>query len=77
MSWTHQISFPPKGIQSLLGHRHDDLHAENVRLRELLNEAAVNAERLRTKAGLDAIENEDAVRLQRLLIIAQRTRWRS
>ena len=34
----------------------------------MLDQAAVNAERLRTKAGLDAIENDDAARLQRLLV---------
>ena len=44
------------------------LEAENVDLRELLAQAGIDAARLLAKAGIVATENENARRLQRLLL---------
>ena len=44
------------------------LEAENIRLRELLTQAGIDARRLLAQAGIDATENEAAKRLQRLLL---------
>ena len=48
--------------------KEDALEAENAGLRELLTQAKFDAARLLAKAGIDATENEDATRLQRLLL---------
>jgi two-component sensor histidine kinase len=50
------------------GFKQDTLEAENAGLRELLTQAATDAARLLTQAGIDATENEAAKRLQRLLL---------
>jgi len=44
------------------------LAAENAALRDLLSQAASNAERMLEQAGIGATENEAAKRLQRLLL---------
>src|SRR6187200_869571 len=44
------------------------LEAEVAGLRELLNQAGIDAARLLTQAGIDATENEVAKRLQHLLL---------
>jgi two-component sensor histidine kinase len=48
--------------------KEDALEAENAGLRDLLNQAAIDAARLLAKAGIDATENEAAKRLQHLLL---------
>jgi two-component sensor histidine kinase len=48
--------------------KEDALEAEVAGLRELLNQAGIDAARLLAQAGLDATENEVARRLQRLLL---------
>ncbi len=48
--------------------KEDALEAENVGLRNLLNQAEIDAARLLAQAGIDATENESAKRLQRLLL---------
>ena len=48
--------------------KEDALEAENAGLRDLLNQAEIDAARLLAKAGIDATENEAAKRLQRLLL---------
>ena len=48
---------------------HDDaLEVENAGLRELLTQAGLDAARLLAQAGIDATENDNARRLQRLLL---------
>ena len=44
------------------------LEAENAGLRDLLNQADIDAARLLAQAGIDATENEAAKRLQHLLL---------
>ena len=48
--------------------KEDALEAEVAGLRELLNQAGIDAARILAQAGIDAIENEVAKRLQRLLL---------
>ena len=48
--------------------RKASLEAENAALRELLSQAASNAERMLEQAGIGATESEAAKRLQRLLL---------
>jgi two-component sensor histidine kinase len=48
--------------------KEDALESENAGLRDLLDQAEVSAARLLAKAGIDAIENDAAKRLQRLLL---------
>lgn len=48
--------------------KEDALEAENADLRDLLNQAEIDAARLLAQAGIDATENEAAKRLQRLLL---------
>ena len=52
-------------IKTLKG---DALEAENADLRDLLTQAKIDAARLLAQAGIDATENEAAMRLQRLLL---------
>ena len=48
--------------------KEDALEAENAGLRDLLNQAEIDAARLLAQAGIVATENEAAKRLQRLLL---------
>src|SRR3954469_11477112 len=48
--------------------KEDALEAEITRLRELLAQAGIDASRLLAQAGIEATENENAKRLQRLLL---------
>jgi two-component sensor histidine kinase len=48
--------------------KEDALEAENAGLRDLLNQAEIDAARLLAQAGIDATANEAAKRLQRLLL---------
>lgn len=49
-------------------HKESALEAENAGLRDLLTQAGVDAARILKQAGIDAVENEVAKRLQRLLL---------
>jgi two-component sensor histidine kinase len=48
--------------------KEDALEAEVAGLRDLLTQSAIDAARLLAQAGVDAVENETAKRLQRLLL---------
>jgi two-component sensor histidine kinase len=57
-----------EGISELTSRKEDALEAENSALRELLEQAGLDASRLLAMAGINATEKEAAERLQRLLL---------
>jgi hypothetical protein len=57
-----------RGIIDLTSLKEDTLEAENSALRELLEQAGLDASRLLVQAGINATEKEAAERLQRLLL---------
>jgi two-component sensor histidine kinase len=57
-----------RGISDLTSLKEDTLEAENSALRELLEQAGLDASRLLATAGINATEKEAAERLQRLLL---------